>query len=187
MRKHILYLASGSARRFGSNKLLHIYEGKPLFQWGLETLVRATQGDADCTLTVVSRYEQIRQAARSMGVRAVDSPRSSEGISHTIRAGLDALEDPKPEDFLLFAVADQPWLTESTVKRLLEKASDGVLCASVYWGDRPGNPTLFSARLILELRELEGDTGGRTVLRRHDCIPVSADSERELEDIDIPI
>ena len=41
MAKYLIYLASGSARRFGSNKLLFPLEGKPLFLYGLETLAEA--------------------------------------------------------------------------------------------------------------------------------------------------
>ncbi len=184
MRKHILYLASGNSRRFGSNKLLHILEGKPMFLHGLETLREVARRHEDCALVVVSRYAAIREQAERLGIRAVDSPMSELGISYTIRAGIAALDAPEPEDFLLFLVADQPYLTAVSLERLLERAKPGIVGASLCWDDRPGNPTLFSARLIPELMALEGDTGGRAVLRKHDCIFVQADSLRELEDID---
>ncbi len=177
---HILYLASGSGRRFGSNKLLHQLDGKPMYLYGLEMLHGLISIRQDCTLTVVSRYEEIRETAAGMGVHAVDSPESEKGISHTIRAGINALSIG-PEDYLLFVAADQPWLQASSVNRLLEAAGE---CASLCWGDRPGNPALFSACLVPELLALTGDTGGRAVLKKHSCIFVCADSERELEDID---
>ncbi len=186
MRKHILYLASGSSRRFGSNKLLHELSGKPMFLYGLETLGDVARLHPDCHLTVVSRYEVIREQALGMGFDAVDSPESEKGISYTIRAGLQALGNVSPEDFVLFVVADQPYLTAASLERLLEIAADGTECASLCYEGRPGNPTLFSARLIPELLSLTGDTGGRAVLRRHDCRYVQALSLRELEDIDTP-
>ncbi len=184
MRKHIVYLASGSSRRFGANKLLHPLDGKPMYRHGLEALRQAAQSRSDCTLTVVSRYAPIREAAEALGIAAADSPRSELGISHTIRAGIEALGPVAEEDCLLFAVADQPWLTADSVSRLLEAGEQGALCACLCWEDRPGNPCLFSARLLPELLALEGDTGGRAVLRRHDCAWVSAGSPKELEDID---
>ncbi len=186
MTKHILYLASGSSRRFGSNKLLYPVAGRPLFLHGLETLQAAVQGRGDCTLTVVSRYAEIRDAAASLGIHAVDSPDSEMGVSHTIRAGISSLPDLTPEDFLLFAVADQPHLTAASVQNLLAQARPGTIGASLAYGDCPGNPTLFSARLVPELIALQGDTGGRKVLKRHPCIFVQAQSPRELEDIDTP-
>ncbi len=184
MRKHIVYLASGSSRRFGENKLLYPKNGKPLFLWGLEMLHLLAKNRPDCTLTVVSRYEAIRETAAAMGIRAVDSPDSENGVSYTIKAGLRALGEIPAEDFLLFVVADQPNLRSSSVDRLLAQAKEGTEGACLCWEDQPGNPTLFSAKLLPELLALEGDTGGRAVLRRHRCTFVQADAQLELEDID---
>lgn len=187
MRKHILYLASGSSRRFGKNKLLYPVKGKPMYLWTLEMLENLVKKREDCCLLVVSRYEAIRQEASQRGITAVDSPESESGISFSIRAGLSALKNVEEEDFLLFVVADQPYLTEDSMLRLLDCAKEDVEGASLCWGNRPGNPTLFAAKLLPELMALEGDTGGRAVLRRHQCIYVQAASERELEDIDTPL
>lgn len=126
MAKHLIYLAAGSGRRFGGNKLLYSLEGRPLFSYGLETLRRVAQLRPECEVTVVSRYPQILEAAQTAGVRAVDSPQSVGGISHTIRAALDALPPVSGEDFLFFAVADQPWLEADTLLRLVDAARPGV-------------------------------------------------------------
>ncbi len=184
MHKHILYLASGSSRRFGSNKLLHPLDGKPMYLWGLETLNSVAQKRNDCDVTVVSRYKTIRERASFMGFHTVDSPGSEMGISHTIRAGIASLKTPGEDDYLLFMVADQPYLTESSIERLLDLAETGVICGSLSYEGCPGNPTLFSIRLIPELLTLQGDTGGRAVLRQHECVYIEANSGKELEDID---
>lgn len=181
MTKHILYLASGSGRRFGSNKLLHPIDGKPMFQYGLELLRGLPE---DCAVTVVSRYAEIREEAQSMGFFAVDAPDSEQGVSHTIRAGLSDLYGVQEEDYLLFLVADQPYLTRASLDRLLALADGETECGSMCYGNQPGNPTLFSARLFPELMALEGDRGGRAVLKKHNCIFVPVDSAKELEDID---
>lgn len=185
---HILYLAAGSGRRFGSNKLLYPVEGKPLFAHGLDTLAAVAGEREDCTLTAVSRYPEILTAARNAGAFAVDSPESEKGLSYTIRAGILSLPKLAETDFLLFAVADQPWLKGETVRRLLDAARPGVWAASVCFGERRGNPTLFSASLIPELLSLQGDEGGRTILRRdpEKVLPVPVTEERELWDIDWP-
>ena len=59
MKIHIIYLAAGSSRRFGSNKLLWEYEGRPLYRHGLDRLIEMSSDRDDCTLTVVSRYDEI--------------------------------------------------------------------------------------------------------------------------------
>ncbi len=184
MNKHILYLASGNSRRFGSNKLFHSLNGKPMYLWGLEMLREVVQKRQDCDLTVVSRYEEIRWTVEQMGFSAVDCVDSIKGISYTIRAGVYALGDVPKEDYLLFVVADQPYLTGASVEKLLEQADEGVECASLCFGEQQGNPGLFSAKLIPELLVLEGDEGGRAVLKQHDCVFVEAGSMKELEDID---
>ena len=53
MKIHIIYLAAGSSRRFGSNKLLWVYEGLPLYRHGLDRLIEMASDRDDCTLTVV--------------------------------------------------------------------------------------------------------------------------------------
>lgn len=181
--KHVLFLASGNSRRFGENKLLHELAGKPLYRHGLDMLAELTREREDCSLTVVSRYAAVRAGAQALGVRAVDSPESEKGLSYTIRAGLDAL-DLQDGDFIVFVVADQPYLTAETVARLLDAVQPGVRMARVVFGERRGNPNLFCAAMAPALRALEGDEGGRELLRGADCVLVQADSERELYDVD---
>ena len=184
---HILYLASGSGRRFGANKLLAEFRGKPVFRWGLDTLLEVERYRSDCAVLVVSRYEEIRDTARGLGLSAVDSPDSERGISHTIRAGLEAL-DVNDGDYLLFVVADQPHMSRKTVEELLDQAKAGVLAATAAFGAREGNPALFSADLLPELLALEGDRGGRKVLKNYpgQVKKVQVSSETELFDVDTP-
>lgn len=186
MNKHIIYLAAGNSRRFGSNKLLHIYGGKPLYRHGLDMLTGLCRNRPDCSLMVVSQYPEILEYARREGIFTVYSPDSSKGMSYTIKAAVGALENAKEEDFLLFVVADQPYLTAHTVTRILECAAPGVEGVSAAFRERPGNPVLFSARLIPALLSLQGDEGGRRALRGHSCTYVAVEDERELYDIDMP-
>lgn len=180
---HILFLSGGSGRRFGENKLLYPLEGRPLYRHGLDMLASLAKTRDDCTLAVVSRYGAVLDGARALGVRAVYSPDSENGLSCTIRAGLDALA-LQAGDFVAFVVADQPYLTASTMARLLDAARPGVPCARVCCGGRLGNPALFAAALVSGLYALTGDEGGRALLRRPDCVLVPADSARELYDVD---
>ena len=182
MNKHIIYLAAGSGSRFGSNKLLCPLEGKPLFRHGLDTLAGLVRARKDCDLTIVSRYGPVLEAAQAAGARAVDSPDSARGLSFTIRAGLSALSPISPEDFLLFAAADQPRQGSGTAARLLDAARPG----TYLWGKLLHG--LFSAALLPELEALTGDQGGRVVLRRHWdlCVLIPVEDPLELADADTP-
>ena len=163
MAEHLILLAAGSARRFGENKLLRPVNGKPLYAHGLAALLAAAKERPAADVTVVSRTPEILAAARAAGAKVVESPLSEKGLSFTIKAALDALEPLAAQDYLLFAVADQPFLTAASVAALLEKAAPPTLGATLCFGDRVGSPTLFSTALAKELRALEGDQGGRAV------------------------
>ena len=187
MNKYIIYLAAGSSRRFGSNKLFYEYAGKPLFRHGLDLLTDFCRHRPDCALTVVSRYPEILEQAEAAGAQAVYSPDSSKGMSYTIKAALRALPALRDGDFILFVVADQPHLTGRTLEKILSYAGPGIETVSASYDGRPGNPVLFSARLVPELMELQGDEGGRKVLKKHKCIFVETENSSELFDIDTPL
>lgn len=184
MKTHIIYLVSGSGRRFGCNKLLEPFAGKPLYLHTLERLLELT-GES-VTLRVVSRHEAIRRRAEAMGVPAIDCPDSILGASHTIRAGIESIPLLDPGDYLLFVVADQPLLSEKTLERLLALADGTTRTARAGCRGRPGNPVLFSASLAPELLALTGDTGGGAVAKRYDCVLVEVDDPAELADVDAP-
>lgn len=184
MNKYIIYMASGSSRRFGGNKLLAAMQGKPLYRWGLDLLESVIKERTDCHLLVVSRYAAIRRDALSRHIPAIDCPDSALGLSHTIRAGIRGIHGLTPQDYLLFVVADQPFLSRSSIHALLDAADGSTVTARLCWQDRPGNPVLFSASLVPELMALEGDDGGGTVVRKHPCLHLSVQNPIELSDID---
>lgn len=184
---HILYLAAGASCRFGADKLLTNYQGRPLFAHGLTTAATVCQTRSDAAVTVVTNTPAIAALARTLGAAVVPSLQSDQGQSYSIRAGLDAVGPLAAEDFLLFLVADQPRLRTETLTRFLDLAKPGVWAATAACGDRVGNPGLFCAALAPALYRLEGDRGGRKVLNtapekvlRVPCLP------EELQDIDRP-
>ena len=185
---YVIYMAAGQSRRFGGNKLLSMYDGRPLYRHGLDTLREAIRHRTDCRLTVVSCWPQIRDFAAEQGIECIDCPDSHLGVSYTIRAGIRACKPLKDGDYLCFCVADQPHLRVETVMRLLDCAAAHPLTASLLSGETPGNPTLFAASLAEELCALEGDRGGRAVMRRHPENHIDVPCHiRELEDIDLPV
>ena len=182
---HVLYLAAGQSRRYGSNKLLADRNGKPLYRHGLDAIRKAVRERDDCTLTVVTCWPEILQQMEAEEIRAVDCPDSYLGVSYTIRAGIRSLGSLAAGDYLCFAVADQPNLKAETIGRLFDVSAANPLTACLACGGESGNPVLFSAVLAEELCTLEGDRGGKAVMRRHpeNHMDISCGAE-ELEDID---
>ena len=141
---HVIYMAAGNSRRFGSNKLLYLYEGKPLYRHGLELLLKLKQKMGEkLTVTVVTQYAEILEEVQDIfercgmaGMQAVFCEESRLGASYTIRAGIEAVISQDPvsgqpkegqsmigeKDYLMFMVADQPHLTLDSVRKLVEAA-----------------------------------------------------------------
>lgn len=184
---YILYLAAGRSRRYGSNKLLSLRDGKPLYRHGLDSIRRAMEGRTDCSLTVITCWEEIRAETEREKIRCVLCPDSHLGISYTIRTAVSSCGTLQEGDYLLFCVADQPNLCPSTIQRLLDAADAHPLTACLSDGEVQGNPVLFAASLAGELCALEGDRGGKSVMRRHpeNHIDIPCDPA-ELTDVDTP-
>ena len=92
------------------------------------------------------------------------------------------------EEYYMFAVADQPYLKSQSVIKLIDRVLKNTggkrLTFSLRCGDAVGNPCVFNSSLIPQLLSLEGDKGGRSVAKKHDCVYVDIADERELMDID---
>lgn len=207
---HIIYMAAGNSRRFGSNKLLYELDGKPMYRHLLERLIeikdRYNKFKSDSPvidITVVTRYREILDYCSSIpDCHAVLSPDSEKGISYTIKAGIMAVQEQKKteknsgslhntaetEDYYMFAVADQPYLKSQSVIKLIDKVLENKgnirLTFSLRCGDAVGNPCVFHSSLISQLLSLEGDKGGRSVAKKYDCVYVDIADELELMDID---
>lgn len=196
---HIIYMAAGNSRRFGSNKLFYELDGKPMYRHLLEHLIeikdRYNKLKSDSPvidITVVTRYREILDYCSSIpDCHAVLSPDSEKGISYTIKAGIMAVQEQKKtgmQDYYMFAVADQPYLkSQSVIKlidRVLENTGGKQLAFSLRCGAAVGNPCVFHSSLIPQLLSLEGDKGGRSVAKKYDCVYVDIADERELMDID---
>ena len=175
----IIILAAGEGRRYGSNKLLADIGGRRMFEYCIDAAAGTGQ-----RRTVVTGYDEIAEYAGKRGFDVVRNDRPELGISESIKLGLAAMKDCRA---VLFAVCDQPKLTEDTFTRLINAyaAGDKELACMGHGEDMLGNPCLFGRRYFPELEELTGDVGGKRVIMKHreELIVVGA-SEAELEDID---
>lgn len=193
----IILLAAGSSKRYGGIKLLDTIEGKKMYLPIMEkivnithkTLGQKTQGYGIPIQAVVTQYEEIARKAAENGFETVMNPFPERGISFSIKLGMEkVLGQFKDLDGVMFCVCDQPYLTEGTVAALLEgfvHSKKGM--AFLSYGDRMGNPGIFSKKYFNELRSLEGDRGGKKIacMYPEDILLVPVKDKRELEDIDI--
>ena len=177
-------MASGLARRFGSNKLLHDFHGEPVMCRILETMAAAPLA----ARVVVTRHPEIRDLceARQIPVVLHDLPEQSD----TVRLGVEYLLEACPEmTGCMFAASDQPCLTVQSVANLcaaFEDAPEKIWRLS--WQGTVGNPVLFPKSTFAELLNLPVGKGGGAVVKKHPDLvdTVEVADERELVDVDTP-
>ena len=101
-------------------------------------------------------------------VEIVPNEHASEGQSASIRLATERLLGDPDCKAIIFSVVDQPFLTSSVFDLLSAAAeeSPGQILVSTYAGQR-GSPVLFPQRYFPDLLGLEGDVGGREIMRRH--------------------
>ena len=171
-------LASGESVRFGSNKLLADFGGKPMLARLFDALPQ------NLTTLVVTRSEKVRDLAQAHGVPCLLHQLPE--VRDTIRLGLQEL---RHTEGCLFCVGDQPLLTAATICHVLEEyaAHPQSIVRAAYQG-RQGNPVLFPPALYGELMTLDEGEAGVTVIRRHaDKVrTVEAGFAEELVDADTP-
>lgn len=188
MKLTLILLAAGDSRRFDGNKLLTPFHGKAMYQYIVEEVAKLPDDLFDKKI-VVTQYREIMEDLGKRGYLVVENVQSSLGISHSIHLALEAASLQKAEEAAYcFAVCDQPYLKADTIEGLIEgwknsKRGIGCLCNMGEFG----NPAIFSEMYREELMTLEGDVGGKRVLRRHidDLYLHEVADGLELVDIDV--
>ena len=185
-----IYMASGFGSRFGSNKLMASFKGKPLYRYGLECLLEAARmlqqkEGLPVQVIVVSQYREILEDGAAGGADTVYNGQSQEGIAASLRLGVQAaLEDT---GLYLFSVADQPYMRPETLVKLVGEclhSGRGIGCVGSC-GKR-GNPAVFCSWYREELLSLKGDRGGSVIMKKHpgDLLTLEVSGD-ELRDIDV--
>ena len=87
------------------------------------------------------------------------------GAAYTIRLGTEAMAQC---DAILYLVADQPLLDAAAIARILEtwQETPDRIVAPAHDG-RTGNPCIFPREFFPELCQLQGDVGGKRVIKAH--------------------
>lgn len=177
MKIDLVILAAGFSSRFHENKLLYPYQGKALIHYPLQ----AAQFAGFSCVHVVTQYPEVKSIVESYGYSCVWNKHPEKGIAHSLKLGLEACE---AADAIVFLTADMPWIQRKTLKLMASMAdSSHIICA---WSEGSiQNPMLFPSCYFKELKELQGDYGGKQIALRHfdSCVNFVLD-KRELKDID---
>jgi molybdenum cofactor cytidylyltransferase len=179
-------LAAGESRRMGeANKLLERVDGIPM----VARVVAALKASRASQVVVITGHEhdRVREALADHEVRFVHNPDYAQGMSTSVRAGIDALGEDV--DAALFALGDMPWIQSGHIDALLAAFDPEVapICVPVFDRKR-GNPVLWSSRYFPQMRALTGDVGARRLLSDYaeDVRLVHMSDAAVLIDVDTP-
>ncbi len=84
----------------------------------------------------------------------------------------------------VIALADMPFIKETTVQSLIAALQQGADIAVPTYNGRRGNPVAFSRRHLARLLQLQGDQGARSLLREFPVVEVTVHDTGILLDID---
>jgi molybdenum cofactor cytidylyltransferase len=178
-----LLLAAGSARRFGSPKLLHpLPDGVPVGVASARALVQAVPN----VLVVVQPDDRsLIETFLSMKLKVVENPCADHGIGASLSAGVSASGEAGG---WLIALADMPWIHPATIRMLADRLRSGASMVAPVNGGRRGHPVGFSRRWGDKLRTLGGDDGARSLLTEHadELVLLDTADRGVLQDIDRP-
>ncbi len=180
-----ILLAAGSSSRMGRPKPLSRLGGKPLLAHSLDAL-RASRV-REIIVVLGSDAESIRRGVPLDGTRVVLNARFAEGMSSSIRAGVQAASE-RAEAFLI-VLGDQPLVAAATIAGLIARyqTTHGLAVVPTFRGRR-GNPVLFDRSLLPEIQTIRGDIGCRALLSAHaaEVVELPVDDPGILLDVDTP-
>lgn len=184
MKINLILLAAGNSRRFNGNKLLYKIDNKPMYMHIIDKVVNINFNK----IILVTQYREIIDYLLLHRIKdnmeIIINDKSYLGISSSIKIGINK---DKSADAYMFMVCDQPFINTDTIKGLIDKLNNsnkGIACVS-YKGEM-FNPVIFSNKYLKELLSLNGDIGGKRVLKKHldDVEVLDVLDEKEIIDLD---
>ena len=178
-----LLLAAGSAKRFGSDKLLH-----PL-QHGVPIAVQSARHLKKEIPTVVAvlrpRSEKLADLLRAEGCEVAVCANADEGMGASLACAVRAAG---AADGYLVALADMPFVRPSSIAAIRDALASGATIVAPYFRTRRGHPVGISGRFFDQLVGLGGDEGARKILVAHeaDLVKVPVGDPGVVRDIDQP-
>jgi len=178
-----ILLAAGESKRMGEPKQLMPFGQSTMLEQTVDNLLNSKVGE----IIVVLGYkaEEILGKLASRQVKTTINPAYRQGMSTSIRAGLNLVADHIQG--IMISLGDQPLIDSQTINRLVDEFRNHTkgIAIPTYHGRR-GHPVIFAIRYKEELLRLKGDIGGREIIDRYseDILEVAVNCEGICIDID---
>jgi molybdenum cofactor cytidylyltransferase len=176
-------LAAGRGSRYdGGNKLLASVDGASVVRCAVETVLESRVE----TTTVVLGYqrERVRDELDGLPIEFITNARYDEGQATSVSAGIAAVS--ADADAVLVFLGDMPFVSPESTDDLLAAywSGQGDALAAAFEGQR-GNPVIFDRAYFESLTEIDGDVGGRGILRSEGVLVETGDPG-VVHDVDTP-
>lgn len=186
-----LILAAGRSTRMGSsNKLLAPLAGQPM----VSHVIAAAKNANLATITLITGHDsdKMDQLFAHEQINIIYNPDYASGMASSLRRGLTTID--KNIDAVLVLLGDMPFVSTKVINSLVEafyaahNVGNGLDIVAPMYGNKRGNPVLWSVRYLDELRAIKGDTGGRYLLNKyaHRVAIVATEEDGSIIDIDTP-
>jgi molybdenum cofactor cytidylyltransferase len=179
-------LAAGLSTRFGSPKLLADLDGRPVLQHVLDAIEAA--GVDDVVVVLGDGHEVVERALARRRQRFVVNPRPGDGLSSSLRVGLDAAGADPAADAAIILLGDQPAVRPDAIRAVLQAAetSDRSFVRARHASDGAPNPVLVRREAWPEASALDGDRGLGPLLAAHPERVLAVDVAGANPDVDTP-
>ncbi|WMT50673.1 MAG: nucleotidyltransferase family protein [Ferroplasma sp.] len=154
--------ASGMAERFGSDKLMYIVNSIPIIHYTMENVLKAGFYER----LIVLRNSELKQYAVNHGFIPVWNDEYKKGMSQSIILGIKNVSENS--DAAMIIPGDLPMMPSDYLNSLISHFNThGKGIAGFLMHGSPVSPVIFSRKYFKELLDLNGDRGGKPVIKRH--------------------
>jgi molybdenum cofactor cytidylyltransferase len=160
----LLLAAGASSRMLGDDKLLREIDGIALLRRSAQSMLNANLDQV--FVSIKSNSPAHENALADLPVTIVNVPDAAAGMSASIRAGVAAI--PTDTSMIVLGLADMPDITAKHYNLILaahNPEQDHLIIRPITPTGKHGNPVLFDARFMENLRAIDGDQGARDILK----------------------
>lgn len=177
-----IILAAGFSRRMGEEKLLLKINGETI----IERVIKASYKSKLDKIILIYRKKEVGDIGKAYGIETIHNKNANLGQSQSMKLGIQAAGEAGA---YMFIVGDQPFLTEELINKLLEEYKVGELPIVIpYFNGERSMPMVISSKYKDELLKVEGDKGGRDIVKNnpHKVKKVHIEDKKIGMDLDTP-
>lgn len=173
-----IIMASGFSKRMGENKLLMKYNNKFLIEHTLDIISKCNFNDK----VIVTQYDKIKIIGENLNFKVIINDYPNKGQSESIKLGI---KNCKESEGYMFFVGDQPLLNKDDIEKLIEVFNEDTSYIVIpQCKGKCGNPVIYPKKYKKDILNLEGDKGGKSIIKSSDKIKYVNVCEDTLFDID---